>query len=120
MKGFKSFWNTVSNSVYGIAADKWCHVSFGIAVAFVVAVLVIRAEPNAGEVLKYTDWLSAAAVGVLITVVLGFCKECLDALTAPRYEDEASRWDAKDWLFTAVGGVVGAALFLFGALTLIV
>lgn len=115
MKNFKTIWNSASSAVCRAGGDKWCHALFGLLIAFAAGALVARAEPNPGEALSFTGLLSAAGAGVVLATVLGFAKECVDALAAPRPEDEASRWDVGDWLATICGGVVGGLLLLLGA-----
>lgn len=78
-------------------ADRYLHLLVGMFVAYIVGLLGDGA------------WLSAALLGLLVTVVVGFVKEVADAFAG-------NNGDLVDIVFTAIGGVVGFVLLGLHAL----
>lgn len=78
-------------------ADRYLHLLFGLLIAYVVGLLASGA------------WYSAAALGVLAAVIVGFVKETADGFIT-------GSADLGDLIFTAVGGAVAYGLIGLGVL----
>lgn len=97
MKKVYGLMKKVGEWLTDFGADRLLHLLCGLLLAFFTAMLVYHnADGNK---------VSAVGFSMLVTVIVGFLKEVADQ----NYEGES---DGKDWLFTVIGGVIGAALWL--------
>ena len=77
-----------------VAADKWLHFIVGLILCQLVIVLLLAVQ---------NDVFVAYGAGMAAALVAGFFKELKDG----------SHADVQDFLFTLVGGIVGALLAVF-------
>lgn len=77
-----------------IEADKWLHMLCGLGIAQVAFALLSLALP----------WWDAALLALLVAVVAGGMKECIDMRCG------VASW--KDFAFTVVGGMIGVLLLI--------
>lgn len=76
-----------------VAADKWLHFIVGLVLAQLTIALLCAVQD---------DIILAYGAGMAVALAAGFIKELKDG----------SHADVQDFLFTLVGGVVGAGLAL--------
>lgn len=76
-----------------VAADKWLHFIVGMVIAQLTIALLCTVQ---------NDIILAYGAGMAVALAAGFVKELKDG----------SHADVQDFLFTLVGGVVGAGLAL--------
>ena len=76
-----------------VAADKWLHFIVGMILAQLTIVLLCAVQ---------NDIILAYGAGMAVALAAGFIKELKDG----------SHADVQDFLFTLLGGVVGAGLAL--------
>ena len=76
-----------------VAADKWLHFIVGLILAQLTIALLCAVQ---------NDIILAYGAGMAVALAAGFVKELKDG----------SHADVQDFLFTLVGGVVGAGLAL--------
>lgn len=76
-----------------VAADKWLHFIVGLVLAQLTIALLCAVQ---------NDIILAYGAGMAVALAAGFVKELKDG----------SHADVQDFLFTLVGGVVGALLAL--------
>ena len=76
-----------------VAADKWLHFIVGLVLAQLTIALLCAVQ---------NDIILAYGAGMAVALAAGFVKELKDG----------SHADVQDFLFTLVGGVVGAGLAL--------
>lgn len=76
-----------------VAADKWLHLIVGMVLAQLTIALLLAVQ---------SDVFVAYGAGMAVALAAGFVKELKDG----------SHADVQDFLFTLVGGVVGALLAL--------
>ena len=76
-----------------VAADKWLHFIVGLVLAQLTIALLCAVQD---------DIILAYGAGMAVALAAGFVKELKDG----------SHADVQDFLFTLVGGVVGAGLAL--------
>lgn len=74
-----------------VAADKWLHLIVGLVLAQLTIALLLTVR---------SDVFLAYGAGMAVALAAGFVKELKDG----------SHADVQDFLFTLVGGVVGAIL----------
>lgn len=96
MKKILEYYETFANWLCGFTADKYVHLVVGLLIGFFVS-LIFAATTKNGTSLAY------AFSGVVAAFVIMLFKELADFF---RGED----FDAKDWLFGTIGGVLGALL----------
>lgn len=97
MKKIGKIWMDVCQFIYNLGGDKWCHVCFGIIIAFVVATI---SHSITGEAR-----ISGAFLGLLCSAVAGFVKEVADF-----FVHGVADW--RDIVATVAGGAVGLILFI--------
>ncbi len=98
MKKILEYYETFANWLCGFTADKYVHLVVGLLIGFFVS-LIFAATTKNGTSLSY------AACGFIAAFLIMLFKELMDFF---RCED----FDAKDWLFGTIGGVLGALMFL--------
>lgn len=98
MKKVLSVYDKVAQWLCSFTSDKYVHLLFGLFVSFAVAWVFILTTAEATKPV-------CAVCGVISAVLIGLFKEVVDF-----FRDKP--FDAKDWLFTVVGGVFGALMFL--------
>lgn len=98
MKKVFSVYYKFANWLCSFTADKYVHLFVGLLIGF-FASLIFAATTKNGTPLSY------AACGVIAAFLIMLFKELVDFF---RGED----FDAKDWLFGTIGGVLGALLWL--------
>lgn len=76
-----------------VAADKWLHLIVGMVLAQLTIALLLAVQ---------SDVFVAYGAGMAVALAAGFVKELKDG----------SHADVQDFLFTLVGGVIGALLAL--------
>lgn len=76
-----------------VAADKWLHFIVGMVIAQLTIALLLAVQ---------SDVFLAYGAGMAVALAAGFVKELKDG----------SHADVQDFLFTLIGGVVGAGLAL--------
>ena len=76
-----------------VAADKWLHLIVGLILAQLTIALLCAVQ---------NDIILAYGAGMAVALAAGFVKELKDG----------SHADVQDFLFTLVGGVIGAGLAL--------
>lgn len=76
-----------------VAADKWLHFIVGMVIAQLTIALLLTVQ---------SDVFLAYGAGMAVALAAGFIKELKDG----------SHADVQDFLFTLIGGVVGALLAL--------
>ena len=76
-----------------VAADKWLHFIVGLVLAQLTIALLCAVQ---------NDIILAYGAGMAVALAAGFIKELKDG----------SHADVQDFLFTLIGGVVGAGLAL--------
>lgn len=97
MKKIGKIWMDVCQFIYNLGGDKWCHVCFGIIIAFVVATISHSITGEAS--------ISGALLGLLCSAVAGFVKEVADS-----FAHGVADW--RDIVATVAGGAVGLILFI--------
>lgn len=98
MKKVFEIYDKVAEWLCSFTADKYVHLLFGLLISFAVAWVFILNTAGATKPV-------CAVCGVIASVLIGLFKEIADF-----FRDKP--FDTKDWLFTAVGGVIGALMFL--------
>lgn len=76
-----------------VAADKWLHFNVGLVLAQLTIALLCAVQD---------DIILAYGAGMAVALAAGFVKELKDG----------SHADVQDFLFTLVGGIIGAGLAL--------
>ena len=98
MKKILSVYDKVAQWLCSFDSDKYVHLLFGLLVSFAVAwVFVLTTAGTTKPV--------CAVCGVIAAVLIGLLKEIADF-----FRDKP--FDAKDWLFTVIGGVIGALMYM--------
>ena len=85
--------NKIIEKLGKVAADKWLHFIVGLVLAQLTIALLCAVQ---------NDIILAYGAGMAVALAAGFVKELKDG----------SHADVQDFLFTLVGGVVGAGLAL--------
>lgn len=98
MKKVLSVYDKVAEWLCSFTSDRYVHLLAGLLVSFAAAWVFILTTAGATKPV-------CAVCGVIAAVFIGLLKEIADF-----FRDKP--FDAKDWLFTAVGGVIGALMFL--------
>lgn len=98
MKKILSVYDRVAEWLCSFGSDKYVHLLFGLLISFAVSWVFMLTTMGATKSV-------CAVCGVIASVFVGFIKEVVDF-----FRDKP--FDAKDWLFTAVGGAMGAMMFL--------
>lgn len=98
MKKIFSVYDKVAQWLCGFGSDKYVHLLTGLLISFAVAWVFILTTAGATKPV-------CAVCGVIAAMLIGLFKEIVDF-----FRDKP--FDAKDWLFTAVGGVIGALIYL--------
>ncbi len=98
MKKVFEIYDKVAEWLCSFTSDKYVHLLFGLLISFAVAWVFVLATAGATKPV-------CAVCGVIAAVLVGLFKEVADF-----FRDKP--FDAKDWLFTAVGGVIGALIYL--------
>lgn len=98
MKKVFSVYNKVAEWLCSFSSDKYVHLLIGLLISFAVSWVFILTTIGASKPV-------CAVCGVIAAVFVGFIKEVVDF-----FRDKP--FDAKDWLFTVIGGVIGALTFL--------
>ncbi len=98
MKKVFEIYDKVAQWLCNFGSDKYVHLLFGLLVSFAVAWVFILTTTGATKPV-------CAVCGVIAAMLIGLFKEIVDF-----FRDKP--FDAKDWLFTAVGGVIGALIYL--------
>ena len=98
MKKIFSVYDKVAEWLCSFTSDKYVHLLAGLLIGFLGSLLFAATTKNGTEVAyAFCGWFAA--------VLIGLFKEVVDF-----FRDKP--FDAKDWLFTAVGGVIGALMYL--------
>lgn len=98
MKKVFSVYDRVAEWLCSFTSDKYVHLLAGLLISFAVAWVFILNTAGATEPV-------CAVCGVIAAMLIGLFKEIVDF-----FRDKP--FDAKDWLFTSVGGAMGAMMFL--------
>lgn len=98
MKKILSVYDKVAEWLCSFGSDKYVHLVFGLLISFAVAWMFILTTAGATK-------LVCAVCGVLTALFVGFIKEVVDF-----FRDKP--FDGVDVLFTVVGGVIGALMYL--------
>lgn len=93
-----SVYDKVAEWLCSFGSDKYVHLLFGLLVSFAVAWVFILT--TAGSTMPV-----CAVCGVIAAVFVGFIKEVVDF-----FRDKP--FDGGDVLFTVVGGIIGAVLYM--------
>lgn len=98
MKRINKIYDGVAQWLCSFESNKYVHLVVGLLIGFLGSLLFAATTKNGTEVAyAFCGWFAAMLIGLL--------KEVVDF-----FRDKL--FDAKDWLFTAVGGAVGAILWL--------
>lgn len=98
MKRINKIYDKVAQWLCSFESNKWVHLVVGLLIGFLGSLLFAATTKNGTEVAyAFCGWFAAMLVGLL--------KEVVDF-----FRDKP--FDGRDWLFTAVGGAVGAVLWL--------
>ena len=98
MKKIFSVYDRVAEWLCSFDSDKYVHLLFGLLVSFAVAWVFILTTAGATKPV-------CAVCGVIAAVFVGFIKEVVDF-----FRDKP--FDGGDVLFTVVGGIIGAVLYM--------
>lgn len=98
MKKVFSVYDKVAEWLCSFTSDKYVHLLFGLVIGFAVAWVFILTTAGAKKPV-------CAVCGVIAAVLIGLFKEIADF-----FRDKP--FDGRDWLFTVVGGAIGAVLYL--------
>lgn len=98
MKKILSAYDRVAEWLCSFGSDKYVHLLFGLVFSFPVSWAFMLTTMGATKPV-------CAVCGVVASVFVGFIKEVVDF-----FRDKP--FDAQDWLFTVIGGVIGALMFL--------
>lgn len=98
MKKVFSVYDKVAQWLCSFTSDKYVHLLAGLLVSFAAAWVFILTTAGATKPV-------CAVCGVIASVLVGLFKEIVDF-----FRDKP--FDGRDWLFTVVGGVFGALMFL--------
>lgn len=98
MKKVFEICDKVAEWLCSFGSDKYVHLLFGLLVSFAAAWVFILTTAGVTKPV-------CAVCGVIASVLIGLFKEVVDF-----FRDKP--FDAKDWLFTVVGGIIGALMFL--------
>lgn len=98
MKRINKIYDGVAQWLCSFESNKWVHLVVGLLIGFLGSLLFAVTTKNGTEV-------AYAFCGWFVAVLIGLLKEVVDF-----FRDKP--FDAKDWLFTAAGGAVGAVLWL--------
>lgn len=98
MKKVFSVYDKVAQWLCSFSSDKYVHLLFGLLISFAVAWVFVLTTAGATKPV-------CAVCGVIAAVLIGLFKEVADF-----FRDKP--FGARDWLFTAVGGAIGALMFL--------
>lgn len=98
MKKIFSVYDRVAEWLCSFDSDKYVHLLFGLVISFAVSWAFMLTTIGATKPV-------CAVCGVIAAVLIGLLKEIADF-----FRDKP--FDAKDWLFTAVGGVIGALMYM--------
>lgn len=98
MKKVFSVYDKVAEWLCSFSSDKYVHLLAGLLVSFTAAWVFILTTTGATKPV-------CAVCGVIASVLVGLFKEVADF-----FRDKP--FDGQGWLFTAVGGVIGALMYL--------
>ena len=98
MKKVFSVYDKVAQWLCSFTSDKYVHLLFGLLASLAVAWVFILTTTGATKPV-------CAVCGVIAAVLVGLSKEVADF-----FRDKP--FDGQDWLFTVVGGVIGALMYL--------
>ena len=98
MKKILSVYDKIAQWLCSFDSDKYVHLLFGLLVSFAVAWVFILTTAGATKPV-------CAVCGVIAAVFVGFIKEVVDF-----FRDKP--FDGGDVLFTVIGGIIGAVLYL--------
>ena len=96
MKKIYNFFQKINTWLASFGADRYLHLVAGILISFFVSM--------GFQAWQQETLLISTVVGYIITVAIGLGKEVLD-------QNYTGKSDITDWLFTGIGGLIGAALF---------
>ena len=98
MKKVFEIYDRVAQWLCSFDSDKYVHLLFGLLISFAVAWVFMLTTMGATKPV-------CAVCGVIAAVLIGLLKEIADF-----FRDKP--FDAKDWLFTVIGGVIGALMYM--------
>lgn len=98
MKRLSDVYNRFAGWLCSFGSDKYVHLFVGLLIGF-FASLIFAATTKNGTSLSY------AACGFIAAFLIMLFKELMDFFRCVDF-------DAKDWLFGTIGGVLGALMFL--------
>ena len=98
MKKVFEIYDRVAEWLCSFDSDKYVHLLFGLLISFAVAWVFMLTTMGATKPV-------CAVCGVIAAVLIGLLKEIADF-----FRDKP--FDAKDWLFTVIGGVIGALMYM--------
>ena len=98
MKKVFEIYDRVAEWLCSFDSDKYVHLLFGLLISFAVAWVFILTTAGATKPV-------CAMCGVIAAVLFGLLKEIADFFRNKPFEGQ-------DWLFTSVGGAMGAMMFL--------
>lgn len=98
MKKVFEIYDKVAQWLCSFDSDKYVHLLFGLLVSFAVSWVFMLTTMGATKPV-------CAVCGVITAAFVGFIKEVVDF-----FRDKP--FDGQDWLFTVIGGVIGALMFL--------
>lgn len=98
MKKVFSVYDNVAEWLCSFGSDKYVHLLFGLLISFAVAWVFILTTAGATKPV-------CAVCGVIAAEFVGFVKEFFDF-----FRDKP--FDGVDVLFTIVGGIIGAVLYM--------
>lgn len=102
MKKILSVYDRVAEWLCSFGSDKYVHLLFGLVISFAMSWAFMLTTMGATKPVCAVCGVIAA---VIAAVFVGFIKEVVDF-----FRDKP--FDAQDWLFTVIGGVIGALMFL--------
>ena len=98
MKKILSVYDKVAQWLCSFDSDKYVHLLFGLVISFAVSWLFMLTTMGATKPV-------CAVCGVIAAVFVGFIKEVVDF-----FRDKP--FDGVDVLFTVIGGIIGAVLYM--------
>nr|DAZ47688.1 MAG TPA: putative periplasmic lipoprotein [Caudoviricetes sp.] len=98
MKKVFEIYDKFAQWLCSFGSGKYVHLLFGLLISFAVAWVFVLTTAGATKP-------ACAVCGIIAAVLVGLFKEVADF-----FRDKP--FDARDWLFTAVGGAIGALMFL--------
>ena len=98
MKKILSVYDKVAQWLCSFDSDKYVYLLFGLVISFAVSWLFMLTTMGATKPV-------CAVCGVIASVFVGFIKEVVDF-----FRDKT--FDGGDVLFTVIGGIIGAVLYM--------